>query len=50
VLLKVKAIWGVTLEPEDEGTTVLQERREKLFQPQSGTSHKNGIVTHTSDL
>jgi len=50
VLLKVKAIWYLTLDPEDGGTTVLRKRQEILFQPHSGTSHKNGMVMHTSDL
>ena len=50
LLLKLKAIWDVTLGPEDDGTTVLLKRRELLVEPHSGTSHKNGIVTRTSDL
>jgi hypothetical protein len=36
LLLKIKASWDMTLDPENEGTAVLRKRLKLLVEPHSG--------------
>ena len=50
-LLKIEAIWDVTLDPADGDSTVVRNVGNCLSNlTVVNTSHKNGIVTRASDL